>query len=397
MSLLLDDTVEGRLRIGLLCHRGVGGSAMVAVGLARQLASRGHDVHVFARSAPPGLTPPPARVTLHCLREDDDDVSTGLDVSWSPDQLGELADLVCTVAREEQLDVLHFHYAVPFAWVVHDVVGRLGSDRPAVVGTLHGTDVSVLGRRPGLRRRLLPALATLDALTTVSQHHAALATRVFRLTDPPDVIPNFVDLDRFTPRTLAPAGRRPRIVHVSNFRPVKEPESMARIADRVLSLVPAELWLVGTGEKMPEVEAILRLRIAQGLVRRFGVRLDVENILPRTDLLLVSSRMESFCLVALEAMASGVPVVAPRIGGLPELVEHGVSGLLYERGDEEEATRLVLGYLADRGLQEQLRAGALRRAATLRTELVIPRYEQLYRELTGARDGADDVAVAAGK
>ena len=381
------------MRIGLLCHRGVGGSAMVAVGLARQLAARGHDVHVIARAAPPGLTPPPPGVTLHCLRDDDDDVTTGLDVDWTPAQLRQLAVRLATVVRDHDLQVVHFHYAVPFAWVVRDAVRRLGAARPAVVGTLHGTDVSVFGRRHGVRRRLAPALANLDALTTVSHHHAALAARVFGLSELPDVIPNFVDLDRFPPRALPPEGTRPRIAHISNFRPVKEPESMARIADRVLATAPAELWLVGSGEMMPEVETILEARIAQGLVRRFGVRLDVEAILPQTDLLLVSSRMESFCLVALEAMASGVPVAAPRIGGLPELVEDGVSGLLYERGDEEGATRLILEYLGSRELQERLRAGALARARTLSTDVVIPRYEQMYRELTGGTASADDVAV----
>ena len=381
------------MRIGLLCHRGVGGSAMVAVGLARQLAARGHEVHVVARAAPPGLTPPPPGVTLHCLREEDDGVTTGLDVDWTPAQLRQLADRLTTVVRDHDLQVVHFHYAVPFAWVVLDAIRRLGAARPAVVGTLHGTDVSVFGRRHGVRRRLAPALACLDAVTTVSQHHAALAARVFGLSQLPDVIPNYVDLDRFTPRELPAAGTRPRIVHISNFRPVKEPESMARIADRVLATSPAELWLVGDGEMMPEVETILDARIAQGLVRRFGVRLDVESILPLTDLLLVSSRMESFCLVALEGMASGVPVAAPRIGGLPELVEHGVSGLLYERGDEEGATRLILDYLGSRELQATLRAGALARARTLSTDVVIPRYEQMYRELTGVAASADDVAV----
>jgi glycosyltransferase involved in cell wall biosynthesis len=252
--------------------------------------------------------------------------------------------------------------------------------------------VSVFGRRLGERRRLAPALAALDGLTTVSQHHASLAQRLFGLPRPPDVIPNFVDLDRFTPRP-PPPDRPLRIVHVSNFRPVKEPASMARISSRVLAQTRAELWLVGDGEMMPEVESILAPRIADGLVRRFGVRLDVENILPLTDLLLVSSRMESFCLVALEAMASGVPVVAPRVGGLPDLVEHGVSGLLYGRGDESEATRLVLEYAHDRDLRERLRAGALARARTLSADLVLPMYEQLYRELIGARRSEDDVAV----
>ena len=382
------------MRIGLLCHRGLGGSAMVAVGLAGQLAARCHDVHLFARSAPPGMTPPPPGVTLHELTASDG-VTTRLDVGWTDDELRMLADRIHTVVQREQLDVLHFHYAVPFAWVVQDVVRRLGDDRPAVVGTLHGTDVSVSGRRLDLRRRLEPALAELDALTTVSEHHAALAARVFRLPARPEVIPNFVDLDRFHTVARSAERRRPRIVHISNFRPVKQPESMARIAERVLARARSELWLVGAGEMMPAVESILASPIARGRVRLVGVRLDVENLLPHTDLLLVSSRMESFCLVALEAMASGVPVVAPRVGGLPELVEHGINGLLFEPGDEEGAAELILDYLADPGLQRELRAGALARARSLSTDLVIPRYEQLYQDVIAAQQSQDDVAVAA--
>ena len=383
------------LRIGLLCLRGVGGSAMVAVGLARQLAARGHDVHVFARSAPPGLAIPPAGVTVHALVADDD-VTTRLDVDWTSAELHGLAELVTSVVQQERLQVMHFHYAVPFAWVVQDVARRLGEDRPAVVGTLHGTDVSVLGRRPAVRRRLEPALAALDAVTTVSAHHAALATRIFRLPAPPHVIPNFVDLDRFRTVAHPPAPGRPaRLVHVSNFRQVKRPESMARIADRVLAVADSELWLVGTGERLPAVEVILEGPIARGRVRLLGVRLDVENLLPQTDLLLVSSRMESFCLVALEAMASGVPVVAPRVGGLPELVEHGISGLLFEPGDEDGAARLVLGYLADPALQRNLSAGALARARSLSTTAVIPRYERLYAAVLERT--RDDVALAAGE
>jgi N-acetyl-alpha-D-glucosaminyl L-malate synthase BshA len=384
------------LRVGLLCHRGVGGSAMVAVGLARALAARGHDVHVMARSTPPGLETPPPRVTVHQLTAADD-VSTRLDVDWTATELHGLTDLVTTVVQRERLQVLHFHYAVPFAWVVQDVARRLGEARPALVGTLHGTDVSVQGRRPAVRRRLEPALAGLDAVTTVSEHHAALATRILRLPDPPDVIANFVDLDRFRTVASRPAGEPPRLVHVSNFRQVKRPESMARIAGRVLAATPAELWLVGTGERMPAVASILEGPIADGRVRLLGVRLDVENLLPQTDLLLVSSRMESFCLVALEAMASGVPVVAPRVGGLPELVEHAVSGLLYEPGDEKGAARLILDYLGEPGLQQQLRAGALTRARSLSTDLVVPRYEQLYRDVLDARRAEDDVALAAGE
>lgn len=369
------------MKIGLLCHHGLGGSARVAIGLAAELAARGHDVHLFARLAPLGMAQLPPGVTLHALSDVACPVTTRLDIGWAADELSALVERICAVVRREQLDVLHFHYAVPFAEVADGVRRRLGSRCPALIGTLHGTDVSVLGRRRKVRGRLAPALAGIDALTTVSRSHARLAVRLLGLVEPPRVIPNFVDLDRFAPATAPEARTRPRIVHVSNFRPVKQPASMARIVEDVFRATEAELWLVGDGEMMPAVESILAPRLISGQVRRLGVRLDVENIVPHTDLLLVTSRLESFCLVALEAAASGVPVVAPRIGGLPEIVEHGVNGFLFERDDEQGAARLILDYLADPGLQARMRAAARERAATMSSTAVIPCYERLYREV----------------
>lgn len=378
-------------RVGIICHRGVGGSAKVAVSLACELAGRGHDVHLFARTAPPGMATPPPGVTRHVLGRAPGGLSTTLDVGWSRSELAAFTDLVCTVVLAEGLQILHFHYAVPFAFVVDTLRQRLGARCPALIGTLHGTDVSIFGRKAATRRRLAGPLARLDALTTVSQDHAALSARVFDLAEPPVVIANFVDLTRFRPGDPRAVGNRPRIAHISNFRPVKQPEAMARIVDRVLAEADAELWMVGDGETMPAVEAILAPHIARGHVRRLGVRLDVENVLPDIDLLLVTSRTESFCLVALEAIACGVPVVAPRVGGLPELVEDGVSGLLYEPRDEEEATRLVLRFLGDPALRERMRAKALERAGSLASTVVVPRYEQLYRDVIAARsaEGTD--------
>lgn len=381
------------MRVGLICHRGVGGSVRVAVELAGELAARGHDVHLFARSAPLGMTSPPPGVTLHVLRDDADGVSTGLDSEWSTGAEIALVDLICEVVNRERLQLLHFHYAIPFGWVLEEVRWRLGSDGPAVVGTLHGTDVSVRARHHPTARRLAAAFAGLDGLTTVSHSHALLSARLFGLSEPPEVIPNFVVLDRFRPWT-GDEGRRPRIVHVSNFRPVKQPDSMARIAASVLADADAELWIVGDGEMMPFVESILAPH--NGRVQKLGVRLDVERVLPHTDLMLVTSRMESFCLVALEAMAAGVPVIAPRTGGLPELIEEGVNGLLFEPDDEQEAARLILEFIGDQTLRERLRAGGLECARRLSSDTVVPRYEQLYGRVVTARQRGYDVSVRAG-
>lgn len=384
------------MRIGTVCHYGCGGSVQVALNVAAGIAERGHSAHVFARSTPFGMPAIQSSVTSHVMANADEPATPLLDAQWSRTEIRAFVDRICEVVVRERLEVLHFHYAIPFASVVHAVREALGDHGPATVGTLHGTDVSVFSRQARVRRALVPALEGLDALTTVSNSHADLAVATLGLSERPWVIPNFADLDRFRPRRGSRRRARARIVQVSNFRPVKQPESMARIVDDVLRQVDAELWLVGEGEQMPAVEAILQDRIARGEVRRLGLRDDVENILPDTDLLLVTSKTESFCLVALEALACGVPVLAPRVGGLPEVVEHGRTGLLYDPGDEEQAARLAVRFLTDARLQARMRHAALERASELSAAVVIPRYEALYREVIRHHRAARFASAAIG-
>lgn len=386
------------LSVGLLCHDGVGGSARVAMDLGTALGRRGHDVHVFARHAPLGMTEPPERVSFHTLAEGHGRraASPALDADWPAARIDAMAGRVASVARGVSLDVLHFHYAVPFAWVGEGVVARMGHTAPALVGTLHGTDVSVLGCRPDTRWALAATLPRLDGLTTVSADHAALAARTFRLAQAPEVIPNFVDTARFrTAFRGLRERRRPCIVHVSNFRAVKQPQAVARIFKEVRRRADAELWLVGDGEGMPEVQRLLGDAGLLDDVRLFGLRLDVERILPHADVMLVTSRAESFCMAALEAGSCGVPVVAPRVGGLAETVAHGDTGELYDAGDEAAAADAVVRLLSDHALRLRMGSAARWRAHQLSTSAVVPRYEDLYRRVLEARRPAEMEATPA--
>jgi N-acetyl-alpha-D-glucosaminyl L-malate synthase BshA len=371
------------LRVGLLCHRGVGGSTRIAVDLGNALAGRGHTVHLFARTLPLGLATFARGVRFHPLLAGDGHAppTASLDASWSDPDLHLLVDRITAVANSSGLDVLHFHYAMPFAWVAADAVHRLGDTAPRLVGTLHGTDVSVHGRSSkGLS--LARALARADRLTTVSNNHVQLATRTFSLSRPPDLIPNFVDLQRFRPIESRLDQTRPhRIVHVSNFRPVKDPTSVVRVFARVRRELDAELWLVGDGEGMPAVRSAVRKDRLDHHVRFFGLHPAVEQVLPHADLLLLTSRYESYCLAALEAAACGVPAVAPRVGGLPEVVVHGRTGVLFRGGDEHEAARAVVKVLDDSQARIRMRREAVKRAGRLSAVHMVPRYEQLYREL----------------
>jgi L-malate glycosyltransferase len=292
------------------------------------------------------------------------------------------------------LDVLHFHYAVPFAAITEEVGRRLGPRAPRLVGTLHGTDVTVFGRRPLRRVGLARRLAALDAMTTVSHSYAALAAKVFGVAAPV-VIPNFVDPERFRPPGRSTPGRRPRLLHVSNFRPVKDPEMVARVFVRVRREIDAELWLVGDGQAMRSVHRVVRSAGVDRDVRLFGLRRDVAPIVRGADLLLVTSRSESFCLAALEAAACAVPAVASRVGGLPEVVADDETGLLYAPGDEGAATEAALRLLRDSERRHRMGVAARTRAMRFSAEAVVSRYEALYRRIT-VRPMALPVAEAAG-
>jgi L-malate glycosyltransferase len=388
------------MRIGMMCLSGVGGSARVATQLAVQLARRGHRVHLFARTTPVGAEIQAQGVALHTVIPDLEAHihPASLYLDWQPADLDVFLSHILNVVATEGLDVLHFHYAVPFALLAAQVRCRLRKAAPLLIGTLHGTDVSTVGRDPVRGPDLARTLTRLDALTTVSASHADLATRLFRLATPPLVIPNFVDLATFRPAKHRPGVGEPlparlRIAHVSNFRPVKDPQSMARIFLEIRKQIDAELWLIGEGPEMPAVRSILQQAGAEGDVRYWGLHGDVAHILAQTHLLLMTSLSESFCLAALEAMACGVPVLAPRVGGLPEVVLPGVTGWLYPPGDQATAVRLAVSLLSDQARHDAMSAAAARHAARFGYEQVVPLYEDLYVRLLTRRSRRIPMAV----
>lgn len=312
-----------------------------------------------------------------------------LDLGWSAEEIRRAAAGVAHTVRERQIDVLHFHYACPFALIAQEVRRQLGSSAPAVVGTLHGTDVT-MGRDCTELRALRQALLGLDAMTTVADSYAVLAAATLGLPRVPVTIPNFIDLSRFYPLSVRTPGR-PRVAHVSNFRAVKDPQRMSRIFLQVRKAVDAELWLVGDGAMMPAVRTILAECSDAGHVRFLGLRRDVRPILADSDLLLLTSREESFSMATLEAAACGVPTVAPDVGGLPEVVGDG--GVLYAGEDETAARDAVLGLLGDPVRRRTMAQAALAQAKRFSADVIIPRYEALYQLVLAQRN----VRIPAGR
>ena len=344
------------MSIALLCHAGPGGSSRVALRLADALEHRGHRVSVL----PAGPW------------------QTMLEPTWDAWRLAQLERRVEVAVRDHGVRVMHYHYAWPFAHLVRGLKRRLGSASPLFVGTLHGTDVT---HPPD--QAALDVLRHTDEWTTVSRPYAALAHERLRLGRRPTVIANFIDAAHFprssdfTARRVR--DRRPRLVHVSNFRSIKDPQGVAEIFAAVRQRHDAELWLIGDGPELPRVMSAIRRSRLERDVRVLGYRTDVGQQLAQCDVLVMSSLEESFCLAALEAMAGGLAVVGTAVGGFAELADHGRAAMLYPQGDYAAAAHLIDWLLNDHQLRLGLRRAAAERARAFSVASAVELYEAVYR------------------
>jgi L-malate glycosyltransferase len=377
------------MNIGIMCHSSLGGSARIAAGLAIELAQREHKVHLFTRTTPFGRWNSASGVRLHqAVVDGESDIHPAvLYTDWPIWERETLVSQILHVIATEGLDVLHFHYAVPFAFLAEEVKRRLGRAAPLLIGTLHGTDVSNYGQDPVKGRDLATSLRNLDGLTTVSVSHARMASQVFELSACPEVIPNFVDLSRFRPRlganTLSggsPNGKA-KIIHVSNYRPVKDPQSATHIFLSIRKKMEVEFWLVGDGPEMGAIKTIFTQNGMEQVVRFWGLRHNVAPLLAQAHLLLMTSLSESFCLAALEAMACGLPVLATNVGGLAEVVVDGHTGLLFPVGDHALAVDLAVGLLSDPTRYRAMGEAAAIHARRFGQTRIVTAYEKLYHRL----------------
>jgi len=386
------------MNIGIICHANLGGSSRIAGELAIELSRRGHRMHLFSRTEPFAAGRLRHHVALHSIFKSQGKTSlfSDLVVEWPPWEVKALLDQVLRVFEWEGLDLLHFHYALPFAAIVEELKNRLGPAGPLVLGTLHGTDVSIYGCHPTKGPQLAQAIKQLDGLTTVSFSHAILASQIFGLSELPEVIPNFVNLSRFRPDPLTTsrfqsprAGNRRKfkIVHISNFRAVKNPQGLACIFLGICEKLKAELWLVGHGPETGWLQTFFQEKGLQQSVRFLGPQPEVASILTQCDLLLMPSLAESFCLVALEAMACGVPVLATAVGGLPEVVVHGRNGLLFPPEEPLAAVDLAVQLLSNPIRHRAMREAAVRHAQNYEQNKVVTFYEKYYRKLMFRRLG----------
>lgn len=370
------------MKIGIVCYPTFGGSGVVATELGKALAKVGHKIHFITYSQPTRLDFFNENLFYHEV-----DIRSYPLFDYPPYELA-LASKMVDVVKYEKLDVLHVHYAIPHAsaaYMAKQILKTEGIEIP-VVTTLHGTDITLVGKDASYEPVVTFSINQSDAVTAVSADLKKATYEHFKVTRDIHVIPNFIDLERFKKqkkehfrRAICPEGEL-LLVHTSNFRKVKRVDDVIRIFYNIRKEVPAKLLLVGDGPERNHIEALCREMGTCDDVRFLGKLEAVEEVLSVADLFLMPSEKESFGLAALEAMACEIPVISTNVGGLPELNIHGKTGFLSDVGDVEDMTKNAMVILDKDNLQT-FKKNALERAKEFEISKIMPIYEAVYQEV----------------
>lgn len=383
------------MRIGISCYPTFGGSGVVATELAMALAMAGDEVHVLSYALPSRLALVSPNLFFHEV------VVPHYPLFEYPPYSLALASKMAEVARFQKLDLVHVHYAVPNA--ISAILARaIVAPRPLpVVTTLHGTDVTLVGNDPSYLESTRWAVISSDAVTAVSDWLRRKTVEQLCVEETPiEVIPNFIEPERFEAVRHLPGARRwarpgeKILVHVSNFRPIKRVMDVLEVYLKVREKMPARLLFLGDGPDRAKVESRCREAGCWDGVVFLGNHPAVEEILHGADLFLLPSAGESFGLAALEALSCEVPVIAADAGGVPEVIEAGVDGLLYPVGDVEGMARGAIELLSDpRRHAEFARKGRERAVERFSEAAIVARYRSLYERVL-ARNGAGRTVAA---
>jgi L-malate glycosyltransferase len=384
------------MKIGITCYSSYGGSGVVGAELGLALARRGHDIHFISDASPMRLEDgdqPHERVTFHPVN------MLAYPLFEYPPYTLALSSKLYEVAEKERLDLLHVHYAIPHAasaYLAREMT-RHARYLPFIT-TLHGTDITLVGRDQSFLPITMFSIEQSDRVTSISEYLRQATLDTFCCHCRVDVIYNFIDAElyRRTPdrdflKEIAPCGEKV-MVHISTFRPVKRITDCIEVLARLREMdgVPVKLVMCGDGPERRDAEELAERLGVTGDVLFVGQKpqLWIRQCLSIADVLLLPSQSESFGLVALEAMACQVPVVATRVGGIPEVVIEGGTGYLFEVGDVDGMAKAVLQVVKDSGLRDRL-GGRGREVAVSRfsCEKIIPQYEALYKEVLEEKAG----------
>jgi N-acetyl-alpha-D-glucosaminyl L-malate synthase BshA len=370
------------MNIGIVCYPTFGGSGVVATELGLELSKRGHQVHFITYSQPVRLELLQKNVHFHEVNVPEYPL-----FHYQPYELA-LSSKLVDMVKLHSIDVLHVHYAIPHAYAAYMAKKMLkeeGIDLP-IVTTLHGTDITLVGSHPFYKSAVAFSINKSDAVTSVSQSLKEDTLRLFDITNEIQVVPNFIDISKhhhsFTDcqrDIMADDGER-IITHISNFRPVKRIEDVINVFYNIQKEIPSKLMMVGEGPEKEPAERLCQKLGIEDKVIFFGNSHEIDKILCFSDLFLLPSETESFGLAALEAMASGVPVISSNTGGIPEVNKDGVSGFLSNVGDIESMTQNALNILTDSDVLEKFKKNAKQEAQQFDMMQIIPFYEAIYEQ-----------------
>lgn len=346
------------------------------------MSKRGHEIHFITYSQPVRLELLNKNVHFHEVNVPEYPL-----FHYQPYELA-LSSKLVDMVKLHKIDVLHVHYAIPHAYAAYMAKKMLheeGIEVP-IVTTLHGTDITLVGSHPFYKSAVAFSINKSDAVTSVSQSLKDDTLRLFDITNNIQVVPNFIDFEKHTnhftdcQRAMMADDNEKIITHISNFRPVKRIQDIIQIFYKIQKEIPAKLMMVGEGpEKEPAERLCERLGIEDKVIF-FGKSHEIDKILCFSDLFLLPSETESFGLAALEAMASGVPVISSNTGGIPEVNKQGVSGFLSNVGDVDDMAKNALYILKDESILSEFKVNAKVEAKKFDIHEIVPYYEAIYKE-----------------
>jgi N-acetyl-alpha-D-glucosaminyl L-malate synthase BshA len=374
------------VKIGITCYPTYGGSGIVATELGKELADRGHEIHFISYSLPMRLTRPATNIHFHEVEV------PAYPLFDHPPYTLVLATKMAEIAESHNLDLLHCHYAIPHSVSAFLAKSMLHPRRLPVVTTLHGTDITLVGSD----RSYLPitrfSIDQSDGVTAVSRFLKDATINIIGAREDIEVIYNFVNCDKYKPSqnwalrdSFAPHNEK-ICIHVSNFRPVKRPAAVVDIFARVQRKVDSVLLMVGDGPERSNTEWAVRSYGLEHKVHFVGKQENIEEFIGISDLLLLPSETESFGLVALEAMACEVPVVASKVGGLPEVVADGVEGFLVEPSDVSTMAERSISILSEDSHRQEMGKRARDKAhRNFCSTKIVALYERFYQKVANRR------------
>lgn len=370
------------MRIGIVCYPTFGGSGVVATELGLELSKRGHEIHFITYNQPVRLELLSNNVHYHEVNVPEYPL-----FHYQPYELA-LSSKLVDMVKLHHIEILHVHYAIPHAYAAYMAKKMLQEEGiyVPIVTTLHGTDITLVGSHPFYKTAVTFSINKSDAVTSVSQSLKDDTLRLFNVKNDIEVVPNFIDIGKhrfsFTDcqRDMMAEADERIITHISNFREVKQIPDVVKVFFNIQKKMPAKLMMVGEGPERAPAERLCKELGIQDKVVFFGNSNEIDKILCFSDLFLLPSLTESFGLAALEAMASGVPVISSNTGGIPEVNIHGVSGYLSQVNDIQDMSKNAIHILGDNDRLATFKQNAIEESKKFDIHKIVPQYENIYQD-----------------